>query len=232
MKRWASGVQIAVPTAGSVHWATVDRLQEIRDTHRWVPPVWYSPCHLGVTVNQNLIVERFLAEGGEVLVLVEDDVVPSLNMLSICDLIPDYGVTFQPYLMAIRPFWANRKKIASQSSSRQEEGLAYCVFEEDPLGEPVVGRTSLRIQPRGVGAQQCYAVGTGCTAISREVLLALQADPFRFEKQNGEFVGNDVAFCHQVNLAGFKVGVWWDEVADHHPRTSLETVRKAAVRGL
>ncbi len=94
--RPAAEILVAVPTRGQVGWATVTRLQEIRDRERGLAPILYQPGHLSVAATRNR-----LAGSWKVLVMVDDDVVPDARMLQLVDLIPEYGIAAAPTLVAI-----------------------------------------------------------------------------------------------------------------------------------
>lgn len=215
---------VAVPTRGDVQAATVNRLQEIREAHPGLPPILYKTGPPSIPDVRNLIVDAFLATDCQVLIMCDDDIIPDRALLDICDLIPDYAVIGHPYLMPPRQTIYSRS-IPSLRQGDDPEGfqLAYAVFVQDSRSREIIDRVRLAVaEPYTGGVQECYAVGFGCFAASRDVIEHIR--PIRFGEKNGEVVIDDIVFCHEAQQAGYKVAACWDHVADHYTRVSLSAL--------
>jgi hypothetical protein len=196
-------VLIAVPTRGQIQWATVTRLQEIRDAGGF-PPIVYQPGNLSVAQTRNRIVRTFLAGDYDTLVMVDDDIVPSPHFLdSVLPLADGFWMVALPHPM---PHPADRSQII------------LTVYDDElrPL-EPVAG------------LNECAYVATGCVAIAREPLELLAPAPFRINADPAATItSDDFLFCDDLRANGFKVGYWWDGwYADHHTITSLAPLYEA-----
>lgn len=197
-------VFVSVPTRGQIQWATVMRLQEIRDAHPGMPPIVYQPGNLSVAQTRNRIVNTFMAGEWETLVMVDDDIVPSPHFLDeILPLADGWGMVALPHPM---PHPADRSQII-------------LTVYDDELS-PIVPKS---------GLHECGYVATGCVAISRDALDELGPAPFRINADpDAAVTSDDFLFCDDLHDSGFKVGYWWDGwYADHHTVTSLAPLYEA-----
>jgi hypothetical protein len=194
-------ILVAVPTRGAIQWATVTRLQEVRDACHGLPPIIYQPGNLSVAQTRNRIVKRFLAGDWRALAMVDDDVVPSPHFLEMRCLLDDYAMLCQPH-----PF----------PLPHDPSRLALGAFDLAPLG---LVRADL-----GDGVTEVDAVATGCVIIAREPLVELGPAPFRIaDDPDAPEVSDDFLFCRDLRAAGHRIGAWVDHgwFADHHATVSL-----------
>ena len=158
---------------------------------------------------RNTIVNTFLESDGDILVMVDDDVVPPLDILDHLLPIPDgYGVVAIPY------------------PALQNTNFAFSVFDETPEGfRP-------KSWPYQDGWNQADAVGTGCVAIPRVALESLGKSPFRLEDDpRMKVIGEDFIFSSDLRKAGYKIGFWWDaNIADHISTSSMIHFLEATTR--
>lgn len=190
-----SHVFLAVPTRGYVYAETAARLQAIRDTHSECPPVHYEPGHLSVSYVRNMIVKKFLASEAEWLLMIDDDVVPSMNVLELCK--PPGDVVAAPCLIF-----------------REEYDIpAPAVFQQIPDGYTLVPNVYDRH-----GRVRCDATGTGCITINRRVLEHPgMRNPFSMQDDEQEN-SDDFAFFNRLNRVGeFEIYADYDLFADHCP---------------
>lgn len=191
---------VTVPTRGVIGWQTVTRLQEIRDRHPGLPPIVYQPGNLSVALTRNTIVKKFLAGPWQLLVMVDDDVVPPPTMLDTFNDMPSgFGVGAIPHVMPHPVTPAE---------------LALTAFTDDG---------GLRVAQLEDGWNEVDAVATGCVAISRAALVACGPNPFRIENNpDAQVTSDDFLFCQDVKNAGFKIGAYMDGwYCDHITAVSL-----------
>lgn len=165
-----------------------------------MPPILYQCGNLSVAQTRNRIVRYFHATDCDVLVMVDDDVVPSPHWLErILPFMGEYGMVGLPHPF---PDPQNRAEIRLGVFDWAPGGWTYTTDLEDGLNE-------------------CDALATGCVAISRQALDALGSDPFHIgDAPFSE--SDDYYFCKDLGNAGFKVGYWWDGwFADHMSTVSL-----------
>ena len=192
-----SRIQIAVPTRGLVDWNTVVRLGQIRDANPGLPPIHYEAGRLAVTDVRNRLAHKFLASDAQVLLMVDDDVIPPLGILRMLD--RDLDIVGAPYPII-----------------RVEGPIHFpCAIEYDAahdtyrtLPDPF-GRT---------GLVKVAAIGAGCMAIARRVLEHPDLQiPFRIgTDEYGQMrMSEDVNFCQLARTAGFGVWADFDQRPDH-----------------
>ena len=204
-----TSILLSVPTRGQISWQTVTRLEEIRDKHSGLPPILYEPGNLSVAQTRNQIVRKFLNTTHDVLVMVDDDIVPPPHLLeSVIPLIPEYGMVGIPY-----PLW------------QSQPGLFLSVFR-------LKGQDLKLVQNFQEGINDVDALGTGCVAISRDALVALGRNPFRFDNSpEYESTSEDFIFCADMRDAGLKIGCWWDGwYADHIRAIGLAPLMESQLR--
>ena len=192
MKRSGAHILVTVPTRGQVAWQIVTRLNEIRDETPGLAPIVYEPGNLSVAQTRNQIVRRFLETDKEVLVMVDDDIVPPPHLLDIAKHLPEYAMVGIPY-----PLW------------RQDQGLFLSAFSMTSQG--------LKVASLHEGLNDVDSLGTGCVAVSREALVTLGRNPFRFDNSEElEGTSEDFIFCADLRAREFRIGCWWDGwYADH-----------------
>lgn len=215
-------ILVTVPTRGAIQWATVTRLQQIRDEEKGLPPIVYEADHLSVAATRNLIVTRFLAGDWKVLVMVDDDVVPDEKMLRLCDYVPQFAMAGAPsirYAMVGVPYLR----------PGEAGGLTHTVYEETSPGSFAESPLGLRTAEVKTGVQSCAAIGTGCVAIARETLEALEPPWFEIVYDDeGRVISDDILFCQRLARLDMTIGVDWDQAADHHTTVSLAAIYMGA----
>lgn len=192
-------VLLAVPTRGMIGWATVTRLEEIRDRAPGLPPILYQPGNLSVALTRNKIVRAFLAGPWEVLAMVDDDIVPPPHFLDIRRCLDGgFAMVSVPHPMP-----------------GPDGSLLLTIFDEDEDG--------LYPAKVALGLHECAATATGAVVVSREALVALGPDPFRIEhRPDADITSDDFLFCRDLRAAGFRVGYAFDGwYCDHHTVTGL-----------
>ena len=198
----APSVFLAVPTRGSIDWATVTRLEEIHAAGNLTHPICYQVGTLSVAQTRNLIVERFRATDCDVLVMVDDDVVPPPHMLDAVAHLGRFDVVCHPHPM-----------LAGDT-------LALGIFKRDGEGYSFV-------EPER-GAHEVDAVATGCVLITRRILERVQAHlndlPFTIpDDPHARLTSDDFIFCEDVKAAGGRIGYVWDGAwcSDHRRKLSM-----------
>ena len=198
---------LSVPTRGQISWQTVTRLEEIRDAHPGMRPILYQEGNLSVALTRNKIVRKFLATDCDVLVMVDDDTVPSPHMLESLVPIPSgYGMVGLPY-----PTVTNGQ-FGFTAYDKIEGGMGFAELES--------------------GWNDVDALGTGCVAIPREVFAILGKDPFRIETDpTAEITSDDFLFCADLREANYRIGCWWDGwYADHIRAVCLAPLMEGRTR--
>jgi hypothetical protein len=180
---------IAVPTRGSIRWETVTRLQEIRDAHPGLPPVRFVPGSLSVAITRNRIVSQYLQTNDDVLIMVDDDIVPPPHMLeALLPHVGEYGAVAIPH---------------SAPAPDNPSCLILTAYENGFPADLVQG------------INEVDTVATGCIAISRKAIEALAPNPFRIGN-DPDADSDDFEFCKDLRTLGFKIGAWYDGwICDH-----------------
>lgn len=167
-------------------------------------PILYQPGAASVAYNRNLIIQFFLSTDAEILVMVDDDVVPPLNFLDVLLPIPvGYGMVGIPY-----PIGDPKNGVPM-----------FCVYDlDDELG--------IKAADLQEGLTECDAIATGCVAIPREILEEFGSNCFRFDANPENVIhGEDILFCQDLREKGLKVGYTMEAgFCDHIRVTSLEPV--------
>lgn len=202
-----SAILISVPTRGMIGWATVTRLEAIRDRYQGMSPILYQPGNLSVAQTRNRIVREFLDGPWQALLMVDDDVIPSPHFLDEArGRLGECDVICLPHPMP------NPEAVGH---------LVFGVFDESEIG-------LVHAQPE-FGLNECDAVATGCVLIHRRVLESLGPVAFHIDDDpDAEFTSDDFIFCRDAKQAGYRVGYWWDGwFADHHSTVSLAPLIEA-----
>lgn len=196
-----SNVLISVPTRGQMCWQTVTRLEQIRDDRPGLPPILYEPGHLSIAATRNQIVGKFMVSDCDVLVMVDDDVVPPPHFLDVTEYLPEYGMVGVPC-----PLWF------------PEPGFHLNVYRFDD-------DQALRLFDCDPGINDVDALGTGCVAVHRTVFERLGSSPFRFEQPG---VSEDFVFCADLRKHDLRIGCFWDGwYADHIRAMSMAPLMEA-----
>lgn len=188
-------IMLAVPTRGAINFNTVRRLMELQDAH---PQMIFHIEAGGLDVSsvRNKIVKVFLATPAQVLIQVDDDVVPRLTVHEMAD--SPYDITGATYYLI-----------------RHELNLPFpCAFRKLPSGAyaPIE-------QPFGrQGLVECDAVATGCMAVKRRVFEdpAMKAPFAMTYDEDGVYrMSDDIAFCDRARAAGYTIAADYTHHADH-----------------
>lgn len=183
------GVFLACPTRGEVTGQVAEALFVLAKRLDTEPRFVFG--HLSAGETRTRIVKEFLDTDNEVLLMVDDDVLPSNRVPELLDRLDQW-----PVLAAAVPIWDLSWPAPAFAALRNNGG--WKPVEPTHRGERIV---------------ECDAVGTGCIAIRRDVLEAV---PDGFNS-----IREDIAFCEAAKEAGFKVGCDFRVQCDHLARVSL-----------
>lgn len=195
-------IGLYVPTRGHVWHGTAAALAYVGIVNEIGLPVYVQGV-TGPAEVRNEIVKLFLETGKDVLVMVDDDVIPPNHFLQIA--IPILDGDFE-IVAACVPIM--RPGTVFMPNLFVKNGDGY-----DPHLEAY----------RGEGVTAMDAVGTGCIAIARKVLLdAHLKAPFRpkLHKDGTWHVGEDINFCERARARGYRVaadlGIWCEHLSELH----------------
>ena len=196
-------VQLVVPNEGTVATELMLMLMNLIYDGRY--ELHFSfPMYRPISHARNKIAREFLqAEPPfDYLLMIDSDVVPSVNPLDLVD--DDLDVVGHIY-----PIW----------KADQEPGHEV-MWGVEPLGELAVAQ----------GLVEVAAIGTGCVMIARRVLEhpAMRA-PFRerFDEDGLLQRGEDLAFCDRARAAGFRVWADLGARCSHQKLVDLRQVGRA-----
>src|SRR3990167_5748742 len=97
-------ILLAVPTRGLVDYQTVERLNLIRDNTPGLAPIMFEQGVMGAGEVRQRIIARFLnSKNARVLVMVDDDVMPPVNLLGIVEHLGVNGQTGSGYDVMVAP---------------------------------------------------------------------------------------------------------------------------------
>jgi len=154
------------------------------------------PANKPITFNRNEIVKRFLSTNADYLLMIDDDIVPPLNILNLAD--------FQ-------------KPITSGLCFAYQLGMIV------PLGliRRADGEYHMPDFKGNEGLMKIDSVGTGCIMIRRDVL----ENPWwmenggwfknEYDKTGYKVEGNDLAFCRKAQDLGFDIYCHVDYPCSH-----------------
>jgi len=213
-----SKIFVAVPTRGDVGFNTIRRLQDIRDANPSLPPVLYEAGRLSVASVRNEIVRKFLKTDCEILLMVDDDVVPHRDVLAMSQYVrhslivtpePRYDIVGAPYMLLRQP-------IAMVATP--------CVFLRGPGG-------GYKFIPKTftlTGVVECDAMGTGCMMIARRVVEDPRCMPFSLgvDPDGVMVMTEDMIFCLRAKEAGYTLAADYSRFADHWNSISLNAIHK------
>lgn len=202
MKTPDEEIGIYVPTRGHVWHGTAAALSWVGIVNEVGLPEYVQGV-TGPAEVRNEIVQKFLATDKDVLVMVDDDVIPPKHFLQI--VIPITDGDFD-VVAACVPIMRPGTVFMPNLFVRSGDGY-------DPHMEAY----------RSEGVTEMDAVGTGCIAIARKVLADNHMKaPFRpkLHKDGTWHVGEDVNFCERAKARGYRVaadlGVWCEHRSELH----------------
>lgn len=188
-----------MPTRGHVWWETAARMGEQAEVfwdagHEF--ELRYAQGNRGVVEVRNLILEAFLAAEADVLLMVDDDVVPppANALLSLVEQIGGYAIMGAPCPI-VRPGTVVLPNVYLWDEKTRQASIALELA-----------------QRRGV--QEVAGVGFGCVVLKRAVCAKLKRFKLRTEA-NRATMGEDLDFCLRARSQGFLVGVNLDVPCEH-----------------
>lgn len=191
---------LCVPTRGQVWHGTAAALLDLRMDATAAGerlPISFCRSKTSVVEARNLCFQRFLQGDWKVLLMVDDDVVPSVDVLNFIDIV-----------------LAGEADIVSSVCPVIRPGLPvvpnlYEVLPTSQLGIPIQRIVSEH------GLQRFDAVGFGVVAMHRKVVQKLKVCRQRTDRNGVVTMGEDVDFCARARAEGFKVACDLDVVSDH-----------------
>jgi len=202
-------ILIAVPTRGLVDYQTIERLNLIRDNEPGLPPVVFEQGVMGAGEVRQRIVARFLgSKNARVLVMVDDDVMPPVDLLGIVEHLERYDVMVAPTLMY-------RQGVIAWNV---DDGAGRW-RQDTPSG--VVGAVS---------------VGAGCIALSRDALVRFEDEGVLAFAEGHDGDGrlvesDDVGFCRRAAALGVRIGADFSRLCDHRVTVGLGSLVKRPTSG-
>jgi len=188
----------AVLNEGSVSTRLSENLGVMKNNPDYEVTVQYF-AEKPISYNRNTIVQKFLAEKYDYLMMIDDDTVPPPSVVNLADY--DKDVVGALYFMY------QKTEIMPVAFDRAEEGLYQPIKIDDKDGMVEVD-----------------AIGTGVIMIARRVLEKIKA-PFvnEYDADGIKLFGLDIAFCRKAKEQGFKIFVNLDYVCDHWQTANLRT---------
>lgn len=214
-----SKIWVAVPTRGSVGFNTLRRLEDIRLANPSLLPIHYEAGRLSVSSVRNEIVRKFLKTECDVLLMVDDDVVPHRDVLAMSQYVrlaeiitatgPRYDIVGAPYMLLRQPI----AMIATPCVFNRGEGGGYRFIPETFSQDGLV---------------PCDAMGSGCMMIARRVLEDKRCMPFSLgvDEDGVMVMTEDIIFCLRAKEAGYTIAADYSRFADHWNEISLNTIHQ------
>lgn len=187
-----------VPTRGYVWFQTARRMpglfaEAFAEGHEL--SLDYVRGNIGVVHVRNLIMERFLDSGADVLMMVDDDVVLPENALSpLLEWLDVYGIVGAPCPM-MQPGTVVLPNVYAWDEKSKTAAIDLLASQEH-------------------GMVEVAAVGFGAVCVRRDVCAKLKGFKVRTQGRHVT-MGEDIDFCLRARSQGFKVGVH-NEVSCEH----------------
>jgi len=200
-------ILIAVPTRGLVDYQTVERLNLIRDNEPGLPPIVFEQGVMGAGEVRQRIIARFLgSKSARVLIMVDDDVMPPVNLLGIVEHLEypnGYDVVVAPTLM----------------------------YRQGAIAWNVDDGTGRWRQDTPAGVVDAASVGAGCIALRRDALerfeeAGVAAFGEDFDEQGHLVESDDVGFCRRASALGLRIGADFSRLCDHRVTVGLGSLAK------
>jgi GT2 family glycosyltransferase len=156
----------------------------------------YAQGNRGVVEVRNMIMGAFLASDADVLLMVDDDVVPGAGVLELCKTAAGgrFAVVGAPCPI-MRPGTTVLPNVYVWNERERRAAVA----------------VELATRP---GVQECHMVGFGCVALSRAVCQKLKYFKPRLEGRRWA-MGEDLEFCLRARSQGFRVAANMDVQCEH-----------------
>lgn len=211
----ASSIFFAIPTRGSIHNKTVSRLERIRAENPSLGPIGYSAGHLSSHETREQIAQFFMQSDKDVLMMLDDDVVPPLDILEMTRSLHAYTPegprdgfkVFDVVGAAVPMFQPKVAPIPLLMAWDYVESENAWMTVDDVWGQ--------------TGVVECDGVGFGCVAIHRRAFEKLEPPYFPMEYNAAGTITDDLAFCRRVCDAGLRVACDFDRYCEHHTTVPL-----------
>lgn len=200
-------IMIGIPTRGSPRRELVEEIQNWREAHHGLRRIQYGVSGMTVCEARNQIRKAFLASGCQMLLMIDDDVIPrdesALNMAR-----RGLDVVGAPVLI-----------------QKAEANLPFPVvyrYDKEQDGYWPIDDCYSRS-----GLIQCDAVGFGAVALSRRAVL--DCGPFfhTFDADGLLYRTEDMTFCERARELGYSIWSDYDVFADHCPTVNLTELQRA-----
>jgi GT2 family glycosyltransferase len=184
---------IWVPTRGHPFYATVEHLNALTEGRYRFNEGGISVAHV-----RNEIVREFLDGMADVLVMIDDDVIPPGNVFEILAPLEDGFAMCGAIVLTASPGTVHMPNVYTLHEKGGYTRAPMPVDAESPVHE-------------------VSAIGAGCVAIRRDVLEGMKA-PFRFKHDPDGLIvmGEDIAFCERVRKRGGKIAAHYGVVCEHY----------------
>lgn len=164
--------------------------------------IWDFPSDKPIAHNRGKIVQRFLESGADYLMMLDGDIIPSLDILHLVKY--DYDV------------------IGGLCYAYKGEGIMPLAL----VSNKKAGEHQYKvIETEQKGIKEVDAIGTGCIIIARRVLEDVKA-PFvnKYDSDGIRVAGLDLLFCRKAKQKGYKVYVHLDYDCSHWTTTDLRQI--------
>ncbi len=202
-------VLISILTQDTVHWKLSSQLAKIvalnRDRYQLILD---HSKNLNVDNNRNKIVERFLKEDFDWLLMIDEDNPPNADPLDLIELDKDVMILPTPMF-----------------NPEKDAGILFNVFKE-------VGNELITLTPDLENKLvRIDSGGSGCILIRRNVLESIKR-PFesKWDKKGIRQIGSDVLFCMKAKKRGFEIWTHWDYICSHYKTINLLDVAEILAR--
>jgi len=210
MLKTTSKIQISVLNQGSIRPELANYLMQLLTDNRYQLTITY-PFYKPIQHSRNLIVREFLKTDREWLIMIDDDIVPHRNILSLIGY--DKDIIGLPV-----PIW----KSEIVGDKRKTE-IGYMILD---WVENESGYRQRKVEGNE-GMIEVDAVGTGCIIINRRVLEKLDF-PFKrtWNEDGTQNIGLDLMFCKMAKEIGFKVFTHLDYVCSQYENIDILEISK------
>jgi hypothetical protein len=196
-------VMLRIPTNSGVEGPLTDWLHWLGREHMDIAQ--HYTAGYGIAHARNMILREFLDSDCTHLWFVDSDTVPPMSLTLLSHDLPS---VCGPY-----------------ESFRLDRGLHWNVFREGT--QP--GTYSLyRRQDWPDEPFHASATGLGCALLRRDVFDKLPKDPFHFEEQEGEWIGEDFSFFRDIG--GTMVDPHY--VCQHIKKQNLTAIHDTIIKGI
>lgn len=205
-------ILLSIPNTGLIHHFVVKSVIEMMANSKHEVR-GYMPVNCPVEVNMNAIFHQMLTYDYDYLINIDSDNPPARDMLGLVDLGLDM-------VGCPTPVWrVNWPKDMPPDPS--EIPIHWNVYER--IGDDYMPHKD------HLGLQEVDAIGFGCFAMARRVLLSKKiSKPWvetSYTQAGGIRIGPDILFCRKAQEAGFKIHAHFDYTCNHFKNTNLLVVK-------